>query len=559
MASPSNVASSPGGSGHFKRTVGFYGLMFISLGSIIGSGWLLGALNAAKVAGPASLISWVLAAAMLAVLALIHAELGAAYPVAGGTARFPLFAFGGFAGFIAGWSAWLQAVAIAPIEVEAALQYSDSIPWVKDHLALLHVGGDLDGTLSTSGFIWATVLMIIFTVVNIVGVKLLSESNTVAVLWKTAVPLLTVFVLLPLSFHGSNFTAGGGFMPFGLHGVFAALPVGVVFALQGFEQCIQLAAEAANPKRDLSRAVLVAMGIGALVYILLEVAFVGSLDPSALVHGWSNPMDKGAFGPYAALAIAAGASWLAWVLYIDAVISPAGTGLIYVGTSARLTYALGRDKQIPGVFGKLSIRGVPVWSIVLAFVIGEASFAPFPSWQKLVGIVTSATAVMYAFAPVSLTALRKRDPDRPRPYQTPMPAVLAPLGFVCANLIIYWSGWDTIYKIAGAIAIGLVIFFVTRAFQPAEQRRPLHLKSAQWVIPWIVGLGVLGWLGRYSSDGGPDPSNILPDGIDVLAIVAFSLVIFYWAVNCALSSEKVADAVKQEEEELQQQPEITTA
>jgi amino acid transporter len=67
------------------------------------------------VAGPASLFSWVLAAAILAVLALIHAELGAAYPVAGGTARFPTFAFGTLGGFVAGWAAWLQAVAIAPI------------------------------------------------------------------------------------------------------------------------------------------------------------------------------------------------------------------------------------------------------------------------------------------------------------------------------------------------------------------------------------------------------------------------------------------------------------
>src|SRR5579859_5976648 len=85
--------------GHLKRSVGFWGLMFVSLGSIIGSGWLLGALNATTVAGPASLISWVLAAVMLTVLALIHAELGAAYPVAGGTARFPYFAFGALAGF----------------------------------------------------------------------------------------------------------------------------------------------------------------------------------------------------------------------------------------------------------------------------------------------------------------------------------------------------------------------------------------------------------------------------------------------------------------------------
>src|SRR5437016_12378206 len=95
-----------------RRSVGFYGLMFVSLGSIIGSGWLLGALNAVTVAGPASLISWLLAAFLLTGLALVHAELGAAYPVAGGTARFPYFAFGTLAGFTAGWAAWLQAVTI---------------------------------------------------------------------------------------------------------------------------------------------------------------------------------------------------------------------------------------------------------------------------------------------------------------------------------------------------------------------------------------------------------------------------------------------------------------
>ncbi|MEV6611041.1 APC family permease [Kutzneria sp. NPDC051319] len=555
MASPSNVASSPGGSGHFKRTVGFYGLMFISLGSIIGSGWLLGALNAAKAAGPASLISWVLAAAMLSVLALIHAELGAAYPVAGGTARFPLFAFGSITGFIAGWAAWLQAVAIAPIEVEASLAYLDNIGWVKDNLHLLNE----DGTLTASGFGWASLLMVIFTLVNIVGVKLLSESNTITVLWKTAVPLLTVLVLLPLSFHGANFSAGGGFMPFGFHGVFAALPLGVVFALQGFEQCIQLAAEAAQPKKDLSRAVLVAMGIGAVVYILLEIAFIGSLDPAALVNGWANPIAKGDFGPYATLAIAAGAGWLAYILYVDAFISPAGTGLIYVGTSARLTYALGRDRQIPGVFGKLSVRGVPLWSIVLAFVIGELSFAPFPSWSQLVSVVTSATAVMYAFAPVSLAALRRRDADRERPYRTPFPAVLAPLGFVFANLIIYWSGWDVNYKIGYAIVFGLIVFAITRAFQKPENRAKLDLKAAQWVVPWFVGMILLGWLGRYSSDTDHSPLNILPDGIDVLVIAVFSLAIFYWAVACARPTADVVAAVEQEHAELEQQPEINTA
>src|SRR5690242_9653263 len=292
--------------GHLQRAVGFWGLTFVSLGSIIGSGWLLGALGAAKVAGPASLVSWILAGAMLAVLALIHAELGSTYPVAGGTAVFPDIAFGTLTGFIAGWAAYLQAVAIAPIEVEASLQYLDNIGWIKNNLHLLKT----NGTLSPTGLGFAALLMIIFTLINILGVKLLSESNAAMVIWKTLIPVLTIIVLLAITFHGSNFTAGGGFAPFGVDGIFAALPAGVVFALQGFEQAIQMGGEARNPQRDISRAVIFAMLVGTVIYILLEVAFIGGLNPHDLVHGWSQPVKAGDFGPYATIAAGAGAGWL---------------------------------------------------------------------------------------------------------------------------------------------------------------------------------------------------------------------------------------------------------
>src|SRR5205809_7863677 len=100
--------------GGLKRSVGFYGLMFVSLGSIIGSGWLLGALTAAQVAGPASVLSWILAACMLALLALTSAELGATSPVRGGASRFPRYSHGPIAGFMSGWASWLQAAFIAP-------------------------------------------------------------------------------------------------------------------------------------------------------------------------------------------------------------------------------------------------------------------------------------------------------------------------------------------------------------------------------------------------------------------------------------------------------------
>ena len=262
----------PGG---LKRSVGFYGLMFVSLGSIIGSGWLLGALNAAQVAGPASILSWMLAACMLALLALTYAELGATYPVAGGAARFPYYSHGPIAGFMSGWASWLQAVFVAPIEVLAAITYVNSVGWVNQHFNMINKVGDSAGLLNGIGLVVALVLMVLFTAVNLAGAKFLSDSNVIVVLWKTAVPVVAIAVVAWLQFNPANFQAGGGFMPFGFHGVFAALTGGVVFALQGFEQAVQLAGEARNPKRDLSRAILTAMAIGAVLYSLLQIVMIG--------------------------------------------------------------------------------------------------------------------------------------------------------------------------------------------------------------------------------------------------------------------------------------------
>lgn len=531
--------------GHaLKRVVGFWGLTFVSLGSIIGSGWLLGALGAAKSAGPASIISWVLAAIMLAVLALIHADLGAAYPVAGGTARYPHYAFGALAGFTAGWVAYLQAVAIAPIEVEASITYLESAPWASG-LKMVNP----NSTLTPIGLLIAALALVVFTVINLLGAKWLSDSNVVVVIWKTVVPVLTIIVIIALTFHGGNFTQGaGGFAPNGFHGIFAALPLGVVFSMQGFEQAAQMAGEARNPKKDVARAIITAMVVGAAIYIFLEVAFIGAINPANVAKNWDNPLGAGAYGPYYDLAIAAGAGWLAGVLLADAVISPAGTGLVYVGTSARISYALGEDDALPQWLTTVSKRGVPVGSIVLALVVGLIALLPFPSWQSLVGLITDATAIMYAFAPVSLEALIRQHAGRHHPYRVPWPQVLTPFGFISANLIIYWSGFEAIWKLLTAILIGRIIFEIAlHRSKTLRLRKDLDWRAASWIWPWLIGLLVIGLLGRY----GTGALNILPEWIDILFVVVYSLVIFYYAVSLAMKPEDIAMAVEEDEFEFE--------
>lgn len=536
-------AASEAGPG-FRRDVGFVALMFVSLGSIIGSGWLLGALTAATSAGGASIVSWALAGVIIVLLALVHSELGAAYPLAGGTGRWPRLVFGSLGGFTAGWVAWLQAVTIAPIEVEAALSYLDH----KWHGLINEAGA-----LTPTGLAVSTALMLLFTIINVLGVRWLAESNRIAVLWKIAVPVLTVVVLIVVSFRVSNFTAGGGFSPYGAHGVLAALPLGVVFALQGFEQAAQMAGEARDPQRNVPRAVIGAVIVGTLLYLALEIAFIGALNPGNLAQGWANPVGKGDFGPYATLATGLGLGWLAAILYIDAFISPAGTGLIYVGTSARLSYALGHAGYVPKPVSRISSRGVPYTSIILAFVVGLICFLPFPSWQSLVGLVTSATVIMYGFAPITLLALRKSDPDRSRPYRLPAAPILAPLAFVAANEIIYWTSWATVEKLMLAIVAGYVLFAVAYVIGHPMERPPLDPRSLVWILPWFAGLAVISYLGQY---GG---TKLIPEWIDLGVVAAFSLVICFMAVQFSLPSRRVAAAIATDEHEAAVQPELRTA
>src|SRR5215211_8700972 len=121
------------------------------------------------------------------------------------------------------------------------------------------------------------------------------------------------------------------------------------------------------------------------------------------------------------------------MLYTVAIVSPSGTGLLYTGASARLSFALGRGGYIPGAFARLTPQGTPLFAIAFSFLCGLVLFLPFPGWQQLVGFISAAAVIAYAMAPLSLGALRRQDPGRPRPFRLPAAWLVAPAAFVVAN------------------------------------------------------------------------------------------------------------------------------
>jgi amino acid transporter len=508
----------------------------------------LGALNATQIAGPAAIISWVVGASAIMLLALIHAELGGMWAVNGGIARFPHYAFGSLVGFGMGWVYWLGSVTLAPVETEAALQYGDK--WF-DQAFGFHLVHKTAGqvVLTGGGYVIAAALMLVFTLINLWGVRRLSESNTTVVWWKIAIPVLTIVVLIVVGFRGSNFSAGNGFAPAGLKGILSAIATGgVIFAYLGFEQAIQFGGESKDPQRNIPFAVIGSMIIGAIVYIMLEVAFLGALKPGAASHGWANLSFGNQFGPYVALSKGLGLGWLAFLLYVDAFLSPAGTGLIYTGSSARVSYALGRNGYIPKAFGTLDKRGVPWLSIIFAYAVGMIVFLPFPGWQKLVAFITSASVVIYAAQCLSLAAMRHQLPDQKRPFRLPAARVLAPLGFVVSNLIALFAGWTTDWKLFAAIGIGLVLLAISQLSRKREDRVHLDWGSSLWMWPWLLGLMLLSYLSSFT--GG---QNDLHFGVDMVVTAAFSVAIYYFAMSRRLPEETVRQRLESGSDELEKE------
>jgi amino acid transporter len=536
-----NVQSSGTGTGTaatpgLKRQIGFIGLIWASTGSIIGSGWLFGAQKALHIAGPAALISWVIGGIAIMVLALVHAELGGMYPVAGGTARFPHYAFGGLAGASFGWFSWLQAATVAPIEVEAMITYAQHYPF--GH-------GWLDaktGVLTPLGIVIAIILMAIITAINFLSIRALANTNSTATWWKVGVPVLTIFALCIISFHPGNFTAANGFAPYGIQGIFSAVATGgIIFALLGFEQADQLAGESANPKRDIPRAVIGSVVVGVVIYIALQVAFLGALPPELIRGTWASAAYTTLTGPFAQVATLVGLGWLAAILYIDAIISPAGTGLIYVTATSRVSYGLSRNGYFPSIFEKTNRRGVPWFGLIIAFVVGCVCFLPFPSWQSLVGLITSASVLMYAGAPLSLAVFRRRLPNADRPYRVPGAVAIAPIAFIIANFLILWSGWDTDWKLGIAVLIGYIILALTQILNLNPIKPKLQWRSAVWLPVYLVGLGLIVYLSDFNAT---NPHPLFPLWWDMGVVAAFSLVIFYWARAVALPTETINEMVE---------------
>lgn len=510
-----------------KRSVSSTSLLFTSVTAILGSGWLFSSFNTAKIAGPSAILSWLIGGLLIMFVAFVYAELTTMLPLTGSSTRIPQFTHGTLVGFIFSWIILLSYISLTPIEVQALMQYLNY--FFPNMLTPMN-------SLSPMGYVVAGVLMFIMCVLNIYSLKWLIKANNVLTALKILIPIFISLVLLAYTYqpHHIIHAASSSFAPYGTHGLLTAIATGgVIFSFNGFKQACEMAGEAKNPKRALPIAIIGSISLCILIYIILQCSFLSSVNISNIDSGWHNLKLTNGSSPLTAIILQNHQRWLLPILYVGAVIGPMAAALIYMSGSARLLYGMSQSRYLPGFFSLMTQKGNPWFAIVISFIIGMFFFAPFPGWQEMMTFLTSLMAITYAIGPICLLALRYQVPNQARPFKLPFGRLWSVLAFYICTLLILWTGWDTLKKLAIALAVGIVVLFLNRVFSPKNQRESLHIKQSIWV--WIYFIGILG-LSYLSSFG--HGLSVLSFNADLWIVALFCIFVSLLALKFRLKGDE---------------------
>ena len=262
----------------------------------------------------------------------------------------------------------------------------------------------------------------------------------------------------------------------------AAATSGIIFSLNGFQSPINMAGEAKDPGRNVPIAVFGSLALAVVIYVLLQIAFVGATPQAMVKDGWSKLNFS---SPFAQLAVAVNLNWLAFILYVDAFASPTGTGATYTATTARIVHAAQESGALPERLGRIDERsGAPRPAMWLNLLVAFGFLFCFRGWSSLAAVISVACILSYLTGPVGVATLRRTAPDLARPFRLPAPHWIAGPAFVFATLLLYWARWPTTGEVILLILISAPLYvWAEMKHHWADIGR--QLKGAAWLAAYM--------------------------------------------------------------------------
>ncbi len=413
-------------------------LVALGIGAIVGTGiYTLIGVGADK-AGPAVLLSFVIAGMVCACAALAYAELSTMMPAAGSAYTYSYTVLGEAIAWIVGWSLILEySLVVSTVAVGWSGYFTGFLEWASQATGWpLTLPKALSAGPHDGGFLNLPAIVITFLVAGmlIVGTRESATLNAVLVVFKLIALAVFIAVALP-AFDSQNLQP---FMPFGFsksigadgveRGVMAAAAI-IFFAFYGFDAISTAAEETRNPKRDLSIGIIGSMVGCTIIYVLVALAAVGAM--SFTVFGKSSE-------PLALIMRELGHGKAALVIGIVAIIALPTVLLAFFYGQSRIFFVMSRDGLLPRGLSQVNARtGTPVAITVFTAII-VAALAGVARLDEIAALANAGTLAAFIAVAVCLLVLRVRDPDRPRVFRTPLAWVVGPLAIGgCAYL--FWS------------------------------------------------------------------------------------------------------------------------
>ncbi|SEG98235.1 amino acid/polyamine/organocation transporter, APC superfamily (TC 2.A.3) [Saccharopolyspora kobensis] len=441
---PAEQLADDGSHTQLRRTLGLVPLVALSVGATLGTGIFVVLAEAAPAAGPAVVVSFVLAGLAALCSALSYAELAGSVPVSGSAYSYTYATLGELVAWICGWCLLLEyGVSVAAVAVgwggylNEFLQGTIGVT-IPDILAAPPGEG---GVVN----IPAALIVLLAMFVLLRGVRESARVTTITTLLKIAVLVFFVAVAIT-AFNSDNMTP---FAPYG----FAGISVGasaVFFSFIGFDAASTAGEEARNPKRDLPRAIILSLAIVTAIYVLVAFAAVGAVGVDVL-SGSNASLAT-------ALRIVTGQGWASVVLAFGAVIAIASVVLTVLYGQTRILVSMSRDGLMPSMLSKVNQRAVPARNTIVVGVVVALLAAVVPL-NQLAEATSIGTLVAFSLVNIGVLVLRRTRPELSRSFRTPLMPWIPLLGLALCVYLIF--GLDVVTWVTFAIwtAIGLAVYF----------------------------------------------------------------------------------------------------
>lgn len=460
--------------GGLARTLGARSLVALGIGAIIGAGlFSITGGAAADNAGPAVTISFVIAACACAFAGLCYAEFASMIPVAGSAYTYSYATMGEFIAWIIGWDLVLEyAVGAATV----------SISWSRYLVKLLHdIGINLPTSLTLSPFdtetladgtvqsgivnLPAVFIVVLMSLLLIRGTKESAKVNAVIVALKVTVVL--TFIALGWGYINSdNYTPyipanTGDFGSFGWSGIVRAAGI-IFFAYIGFDAVSTAAQEAKNPKRDMPIGILVSLAICTVLYILFAHVMTGvahyteyqgadGIAPVAKAIEHMGTM--GADG-----VIQPAYPWLNKAIIIAILAGYSSVIMVMLMGQSRVFFSMSKDGLLPKVFSSVHPKFQTPSKSNLLFMLFVSLFAAFVP-ARVVGEMTSiGTLLAFVLVCVGIIVLRKKQPDLPRSFKTPLVPLIPLLGIAACMFMMFFLPLDTWLRLIIWMIVGVDVY-----------------------------------------------------------------------------------------------------